>query len=278
MLEELGLSSYENKVYLSLLDTGTTDARSISKQSEVPFGRIYDVLNMLESKGIILKQSGRPQKFSPVKPKLVLEKLIEEKRLEIEQITDKAKKVEEELSLKFEQLKNEQALFWRVAVKDEIHPTFVELINEAEIEVCEYLDITEQRINHPQTVELFHQIPKLFENLNKKGVKIKLLLGIDDLEIMNKFASNLLGLVENIGKFCEMRMCKKLSEPFGVVDEEKVILKIKNPADLDAQELAMMFLWEKKLAEELHSKFLEIWDRSEDFEFRTELITKNGKD
>ena len=43
-LRDLGLSEYEARVYRTLLDTGPTTAKELSRESEVPMGRIYDVL------------------------------------------------------------------------------------------------------------------------------------------------------------------------------------------------------------------------------------------
>jgi len=42
-LEMFGLSNYESRAYLSLLQQGLSTAREISDVSKIPFGRIYDV-------------------------------------------------------------------------------------------------------------------------------------------------------------------------------------------------------------------------------------------
>jgi sugar-specific transcriptional regulator TrmB len=47
-MESLGLTSYEIKVYLSLLEAGSMTASNISKKSGVPYSKIYEVLNSLE--------------------------------------------------------------------------------------------------------------------------------------------------------------------------------------------------------------------------------------
>jgi sugar-specific transcriptional regulator TrmB len=60
-MESLGLTSYETKVYLSLLETGSMTASNISKKSSVPYSKIYEVLNSLEDKGWLEIDSARPQ-------------------------------------------------------------------------------------------------------------------------------------------------------------------------------------------------------------------------
>ncbi|MCI0563441.1 MAG: TrmB family transcriptional regulator [Nitrososphaera sp.] len=72
-MEDLGLTSYEIRVYLSLLDTGALTASDISKKSGVPYSKIYEVLNSLEDKGWLESNSSRPQKFFPKSPSTALE-------------------------------------------------------------------------------------------------------------------------------------------------------------------------------------------------------------
>jgi sugar-specific transcriptional regulator TrmB len=71
-MENLGLTGYEIRVYLSLLDTGSMTAADISKRSGVPYSKIYEVLNSLEEKGWLESGSSRPQKFFPKSPSTAL--------------------------------------------------------------------------------------------------------------------------------------------------------------------------------------------------------------
>lgn len=72
-MESLGLTGYEIKVYLSLLETGSMTASDVSKKSGVPYSKIYEVLNSLENKGWLESASSRPQKFFPKSPLTALE-------------------------------------------------------------------------------------------------------------------------------------------------------------------------------------------------------------
>src|ERR671932_7915 len=71
-MENLGLTGYEIRVYLSLLDTGSMTAADISKKSGVPYSKIYEVLNSLEEKGWLESGSSRPQRFFPKSPSTAL--------------------------------------------------------------------------------------------------------------------------------------------------------------------------------------------------------------
>ncbi len=72
-MENLGLTSYEIRVYLSLLEAGSMTAADISKKSGVPYSKIYEVLNTLEEKGWLESDSSRPQNFFPKSPTSALE-------------------------------------------------------------------------------------------------------------------------------------------------------------------------------------------------------------
>ena len=68
-LKELGLNTYESKVYIALLKKNPATGYEISKLSEVPQARTYDTLNVLAKKGIVTQTAEKPIKYIPIKPK-----------------------------------------------------------------------------------------------------------------------------------------------------------------------------------------------------------------
>ncbi|MFD1647595.1 TrmB family transcriptional regulator [Haloarchaeobius litoreus] len=82
-LGELGLSSYEEQVYRTLLVTGTTTAADLSTASDVPRGRIYDVLNGLQSRGLVGTQSTEPTRYHAVEPDVAVDRLLAERTREL---------------------------------------------------------------------------------------------------------------------------------------------------------------------------------------------------
>jgi len=67
-LKELGLTEYETRTYIALVSGGPTTAGDLSRLSNVPYSRIYDVLSKLERKGWIEVQSGRPIRYRAKPP------------------------------------------------------------------------------------------------------------------------------------------------------------------------------------------------------------------
>ncbi|MEM4497985.1 MAG: helix-turn-helix domain-containing protein [Nitrososphaerota archaeon] len=75
-LKKLGLSEYEARAYIALVELGEADASEISRRSGVPRTRIYDVLGKLEEAGIVQRVlTSRPAIYSAVPPERALEPL-----------------------------------------------------------------------------------------------------------------------------------------------------------------------------------------------------------
>jgi sugar-specific transcriptional regulator TrmB len=72
-LEKIGLTGYEIKAFTSLLRTGEITASDLSKQSGVPYSKIYEILGMLEEKGWIGSDESRPTKYFAKSPNSALQ-------------------------------------------------------------------------------------------------------------------------------------------------------------------------------------------------------------
>ena len=84
ILKEIGLTDYETKIYLALLDLGKATSGEILNKAELRTGKIYEILNSLKNKGLVseISESG-VKKFSPADPKRVHDYL-EDKKQQIE--------------------------------------------------------------------------------------------------------------------------------------------------------------------------------------------------
>ena len=68
-LKELGLNTYESKVYMALLKKQPATGYEISKIANVPQSRTYDTLKALAEKKIIIATNAKPAEYTPVSPK-----------------------------------------------------------------------------------------------------------------------------------------------------------------------------------------------------------------
>ena len=99
ILQELGLSITESKVYLALLDLGSGLAGEITKKSQINRTNVYDALERLIEKGLVSYVVSANRKiFEPVNPER-LKEILEEKE-------ENLKKILPELQLKFKENKS----------------------------------------------------------------------------------------------------------------------------------------------------------------------------
>ena len=75
ILQDLGLTDYEIKAYVTLLANPGVQASEVSKGSDVPVSKIYEVLSNLERKGWVESQNSRPTKYFPKSPSTALQAL-----------------------------------------------------------------------------------------------------------------------------------------------------------------------------------------------------------
>ena len=76
----LGLNSYEEKVYKAVIELGKASAAALSKQSGVPYGRVYDVLSSLETKGLIKIVPEPTRQYIPANPDALKQILFQRKK------------------------------------------------------------------------------------------------------------------------------------------------------------------------------------------------------
>ncbi len=74
-LKKVGLTEYEAKVYLALLNTHLSTATQAAEKSGVPRTKIYFVLESLKDKGWVKVYSGVPLLFKAIAPLAVFDKV-----------------------------------------------------------------------------------------------------------------------------------------------------------------------------------------------------------
>ena len=62
LLKQLGLTEYESKTLNTLFQLKEEKAPEISRDAQVPKTRVYDVLDGLVKKGLVIEIQGRPKK------------------------------------------------------------------------------------------------------------------------------------------------------------------------------------------------------------------------
>ncbi len=74
-LKEIGLNTYEAKVYVALLKKYPATGYEVSKLANVPQSRTYDTLKVLEEKNIVVSTNTKPISYTPIKPKQLTQRI-----------------------------------------------------------------------------------------------------------------------------------------------------------------------------------------------------------
>ena len=67
-LKDIGLNSYEAKVYLALLKKYPATGYEVSKLADIPQARAYDTLKALENDFVVISSPTKPITYTPIKP------------------------------------------------------------------------------------------------------------------------------------------------------------------------------------------------------------------
>jgi HTH-type transcriptional regulator, sugar sensing transcriptional regulator len=72
-LKDFGLTEYEVKAYVALVESGPMPASQLSTTAAIPYSKIYEILGNLERKGWVESEQGRPSRYFPKPPATALE-------------------------------------------------------------------------------------------------------------------------------------------------------------------------------------------------------------
>jgi sugar-specific transcriptional regulator TrmB len=104
-LKQLGLTEYEAKAYVALLQFGELDGKEAAKRGLVPYSAVHFVLQSLVQKNFAVLVSKKPMRFKAIQPEQAIDALIKEKTSGLLEL--KKKSVSELSSLKKKQLLEE---------------------------------------------------------------------------------------------------------------------------------------------------------------------------
>lgn len=86
LLEAFGLTQYEARAYLALLEFGEVGASAVGRKSGISRGRVYRVLERLQAKGLVEMLPGTPQAYRAVELKRLLDRQAQEARAKADEL------------------------------------------------------------------------------------------------------------------------------------------------------------------------------------------------
>ena len=266
-LMDIGLNAYEAAVYLSLLKMGVSEASTVYKDSKVPYGKIYSVLESLIGKGLVEVQASRPKKFRAVDPELSLDIVFERRKAEVEREMAVLKGSIEEAKQALKAVpaqKRKDEIFWTTVITEsEIQKFAVSIYGEVKKAVC----IIPPFLGIPVVLHLLPEITKAID----RGVQIRLMVSPRFRALATLLAGHQQEeILRKLKKGFDIRLVQNFNSCFGIVDDSVVILFQPHPTDMD-RVLSVVKIWDKGLAKNLKEEFELLWNTGERLDLQEEL-------
>jgi sugar-specific transcriptional regulator TrmB len=260
-LQRLGLTEYESKAYLSLLNLGVCDARQLCAQSGVPSSKIYSIMEKFELLGLAEVQQSKPVKFKPHDPATGIDRLLKNKEKEVLSIKDTLPLLENQLDAMYSKqatnaVGNQPFFNMQFGMKDHIQK-HLPLLASARKKTFSYFETT-----CLQGARIYGHLVKqdIMKNIIRHDVSSRVLFGTDNKKLVQAFLKGL-PEIPNL----EFKVTSQIHAPFHVIDENSAIVVVDNPLFKDGR-IASIHIVEKGLAKVLSDGYRSLWDTSKSLE------------
>jgi sugar-specific transcriptional regulator TrmB len=226
-LLDFGLTVNQAKVYLSIVQSGSTSASKISEATHLHRQDIYKMLPKLEKMGLITRTLGKPIMIQAIPVETALAHLVE---IETRKANDKISHLEAELKNLTEAITQQQG----IDATREKDGWLVPLTTDAELANTSHLKFESAKTEYDlvTTLELITRMEEHLrvhiQSLAKRGVKIRVIVespNDDDVK----------SAVERIkpkkGGFEAKLVCKVNSVPYQIFDNQELWVGMKKVTD-----------------------------------------------
>lgn len=178
LLEKMGLTSNESKLYLALLD-GPKTGQALSKATGIARTRVYVDLETLHARGFAERRDGKVRLFAARPPDTVMDSVLSEREIELSESRERAELLKNELNPLFQSVQERDVDFphgsqERITNLD----VYVQKVQDLFHGVRETVD---HMACHPLIPRAFGRA--IFQNIAKQGVKIRFLMPREMIEM-----------------------------------------------------------------------------------------------
>ena len=257
---EVGLTEREAKVYMTLLSGKMFTVLELQEAVNIPRTKIYEVLNKLVSRNICVeKKLGRNKLYEAVEPKIALERVVELYKKDLERKEELITQISDVFTPIFQNSKsiiNPLEFIDVMKEKSQIHRRYTACVKSTRREMLTfnkgpYACDTSDRL-HEQEDEEF--------KLLKRGGSCKDIYELSELKDVDWLLSSVKKSLK-LGQ--QARVIKRLPIKMLVFDQEKVMFALEQPVP-DVNELTMIYIEHKQLAEACSILFYHLWDQGID--------------
>lgn len=284
--KDMGLTSYEVKCYLSLLERDTLTVAEVSRLAAIPRPNAYEALEKLMSKGLCAAKPGATKQYSASDPSLLEEKLLlqlhEEAESDMddfkEDLTRRLKRKEKEilertqaarqnmrkliteLGPQYEKSRLEtNPMDYIEIIKDsyQIHKRFMQLVAQTKVSRLTFVKPPYSSDREGAEEQFAQQVEQL-----RQGITVRAVYEIprDKEEIEWWFKT--IDTAHRHGE--QARVIKELPMKMAIIDERIVMLALTDPIS-KRNSLTTQIVEHPDLAKGLKVLFETLWEQSEDY-------------
>ncbi|MEM4263322.1 MAG: helix-turn-helix domain-containing protein [Candidatus Woesearchaeota archaeon] len=227
VLEKIGLSRAEIKVYLALVELGVTTTGPLSKRAGVPTSNIYPILKGLVSKGLVAYTIKANKKYFRAEDPERLKEFIQEQKKVIESQEQKLTGLITELKTKQAKIEKKQESFTYEGIKG--IKTALEFVLKVLKEGDTFYVIDASRISNEKLMGYFNDFHK---RRAKRKINYRIIYGIESLEFARERKTFSLTEVRILPKDIKIPSVFWILKDYVVIaifSEEPVALMIKSP-------------------------------------------------
>lgn len=255
-LGELGLSNYEETAYRTLLVTGAVSASDLSDASGVPRGRIYDVLNGLEARGLVRTQSTEPTRYAAVDPETAVDRLLAERTRELAAEFDRYRSVAASVRSDLLPAPPADSSFWLGSLgSDEMRAAMRRHVGTARERVRATVGPPYERASWEA---LRTEVDAFLDGVDE-DVRVDLLCSEAVLDVLPEPLPDLLA---DRGADAAVRTAPTVGLSFDVLDAAAVTLDVPDPIS-PADRLGVVGITDAEVAAAFEARFERLWAEAE---------------
>jgi len=266
-LNVIGLSGYEAKCYMALVEKNELAAADVAKIAGIPRSKVYDVLEELAQKGLCNSIPGPVVKYKSAPPEMLKNKVENKLKIIRKEIEDRSEKLEKTIIIRDEAISflsdifkkgktNNTSLHYAETIKDPllVHRKICELVLNTKNEI---LGFTRPPYTVPYSERL--EQAKNEEKILKKGIIVK---NIYQIPQNKEEIENLIDEIERSKTDGELlKVADELPFKLFIFDEETVVFSLEDPI-LHKTSLTFSLFKHRSLAKFMKMAFKATWDNA----------------
>ncbi|MGD2066847.1 MAG: helix-turn-helix domain-containing protein [Candidatus Bathyarchaeota archaeon] len=217
VLQGLGLTQCQAKIYLALCHFGWLDAKTISKHTHIARQDVYRVIADLERLRLIEKLISRPTKIRAIPLKKGVSFLLKQKHRELNTITSQTKSLLDEFNANKEEQMVEKAEFVWVPSKEAIIYKIQNAIENAQSSI--------NIVSSYKRISKISMFSEALEGAWSRGVKCQIII---DKPEKNRASDEILNFLSK-NACCEVKFLPSAPETVMTIYDRKEILIITDP-------------------------------------------------